>query len=164
MPSPGFRQLLSSLRTWPLSGRQFRVRFLTKILGGMVVLALIPMLAALVVSGVVLKDREEKSSRERLTSLNGALADDIVRTVGYTTEALQSLASTSVVGGRAVSFEEKTSELKDARASSRLLEDLTLLDLKGRVLASSAYLYRGEWTVRDVFSEAEMDPGFRTGS
>ena len=76
-------------------------------------------------------------------------------------ETVASLAGDRVIVDQGVSLDDKEAELKRVAYLSRSLDDVTLGDLKGRVLASANYRFRGDWSTKPWIQEAESgSPAF----
>ncbi|MBI4707095.1 MAG: PAS domain-containing protein [Candidatus Omnitrophica bacterium] len=70
------------------------------------------------------------------------------------------LADNPVIKSKDKSFKEKLEEIQKVQDFYRLFEDITLLDSKGVVLASTAYNYRGELRFKQWFQEAKSGKTF----
>ncbi len=114
----------------------------------------VPLAAALLVLSIVLRRGEEDDAKILLANLSQQISKEVLRSVAVTNSGLTSLAGTAAISDRDSPGEEKLTQLQDYRRNFPSMQDLTLIDLEGRVVISTDYSYRGEWRARQVFLEA----------
>ena len=120
----------------------------------MVVVAVIPLAASFLVANLILRQESVESARERVSAINSALSADLTRTAENMQASLKALADSSVVSQRDSPLGIVQLQLQEFQRTFTPFEDLTLLDLGGRVLASSSYLYVGDWEHSQVYQAA----------
>jgi hypothetical protein len=119
------------------------------------VLGVIPLLLL----SVLLYRERESNVTEMVTSHLEAMAEEIGREVERTVFSafahVRTLAENPILKYEGNSLEEKLGEMQKIQDFFNLFEEITLLDLDGVVLASTAYDYRGNWVYKDWFIRAK---------
>ena len=120
----------------------------------MVAVAVIPLVASFLAATLIIRDEAVSNARERLSAINSGLASDLARTAENMQAELHALAGSSAVSQRDTPLEIVQLQLEEFQRNFVPFEDLTLLNLEGRVLASSSYFYVGDWRQNKVYQGA----------
>lgn len=80
--------------------------------------------------------------------------DEIGRFLASCVTDMQILSETDSLRNTGMSVERKLSEMKRVQDYYKRFEDITLIDMKGHVITSTTYNYRGEWKSKKWFQEA----------
>ncbi|UJS18088.1 MAG: ATP-binding protein [Candidatus Jettenia sp.] len=67
---------------------------------------------------------------------------------------MKMLAESESMRSTHISVDKKLSEMKRIQEYYKCFEDITMIDIKGRVITSTAYNYQGEWKSKKWFQEA----------
>jgi PAS domain S-box-containing protein len=92
---------------------------------------------------------------EHLVILVHTIKLDIDRTIDSALSHINNLAENPVIQSQQTSIDEKLLEIKRIEAFYSTFEDITLINLEGRVLTSTQYIYRGLWGPKKWFQDAK---------
>ncbi|MEK9165910.1 MAG: cache domain-containing protein, partial [Patescibacteria group bacterium] len=102
----------------------------------------------------------QKPLRETVNNNLTSLADEVIGSVEKTARAIYAdvelLSANPLIRSNEASNEEKLSEIKRIQDFYGIFEDITLIDLKGNVIISTTYKYRGDWKNKQWYQEAKQ--------
>ncbi|MFH1830860.1 MAG: cache domain-containing protein [Pseudomonadota bacterium] len=120
-------------------------RLSTKLFLGFFLILLPPMLLSYMVMFIVVHRTIEPIAINNLLALSGQVAAEVDRTLNRALSDLENLSTDEVIQAIDVKPEKKRERMQRLQDLYPLFEDITLLDLKARVITSTTYAYRGEW-------------------
>jgi len=98
------------------------------------------------------------SLKETVSNNLTSLADEVMNSIEKTSQNLyidiELLAEDPLIKSKEASKEEKLYEMQKIQDFYGIFEDITLIDLKGNVITSTTYGYRGEWITKEWYLEA----------
>ncbi|NUN23686.1 MAG: HAMP domain-containing protein [Candidatus Jettenia caeni] len=80
--------------------------------------------------------------------------EEIHRFIESCVTDMKMLAESESMRSTHISVDKKLSEMKRIQEYYKRFEDITMIDVKGRVITSTAYNYQGEWKSKKWFQEA----------
>ena len=134
--------------------RNFRLRFFPKIVAALLVAAIIPLVAALLVTNFVMRPREVATATKQLEVVTDNLSIEVTR---ITQSALNNMAAFSrlpLVSNRTEAAALTATQIDDLKKNFGTIEGVAVVDLDGNVLLSGSDQFEDDWPSRSDFQAA----------
>lgn len=126
-----------------------------KITLSLLVVALLPFVSISIPFYFQVKQKIAQIAEENLSNLASEIGIEIEKTIFTAHTHIKSLAGNPTIGSEQVKIKEKLLEMQKVSNLYKVFEDITLLNTKGVVLASTTYDYRGDWRKKEWFLKAK---------
>lgn len=135
--------------------KDFQLSFRTKTILVLLFFGITPLL----LNGLFTHFRSEKSLKEKtsqnLEEMNRLVTAQIENFIIEAFKNVEALSQNQILISPEVPLEEKSAEIKKIVSYYPIFEDITLLDISGRVLTSSSFKFYGEWENNFWFLQAK---------
>ena len=126
----------------------------TKILFYFFIIALVPIISIASLTVIQSKKAVENGITQDFKKIAEELYANINRDILKGFEDIQLLATNPIIAAENIEAEEKREELLKLKQIFRVYEDITLIDVEGKVITSTDYNFRGAWRYKKEFQEA----------
>ena len=131
----------------------FRLRFFPKIVALLLIVAIIPLVAALLVTNFVIRAREVDTARKQLEAVTNNLSTEVTRIAQSMVENVTSFTRLPLVSDRNATA-WTPSEVDDLKQIFGMVEGAMSMDLDGNILGSGSDRFEEDWPSRPDFQAA----------
>ena len=126
-----------------------KLRLSTKIILILVIVILVPIVTMNFYLSVQMKESLQENTLSTFENIGIEIGSEIGRLVDSGRNNIVILANNPILRSENVTTSEKHEQLNLTYRYHEIYDDITLLDTEGRVITSTTYNYRGEWSTNE---------------
>jgi len=134
---------------------RFKIPLRRKLLFFLLLVGILPLLIISLLTSIQVQNSLKTSVSNNLTSLSVEVMRSIEGVIQDVYSDVELLAANPLIKSKEASRQEKLSEMRKIHDFYGIFEDITLVDLKGNVIASTTYLSSPAWITKQYYQAAK---------